>query len=983
MQHMTKTASGLLLCLAAVAVSQAQPAERAAEAGGPYIEVDVTPFVLRTPAGARRQLRVRAMEDGAPAPRDGRLTFDFGDFQEWMEVTAEEFLGGDLTFFVPEPEDPAALRVRFDAPDGDPLLWEDEVGPARPWTFFMTPHTHFDIGFTEPQPAVIERLAVEMREAARYCRETADWPEESRYRWTVEVSGLMRHFIERHSPEVVERFMELVREGRIEICGFYLNMPTELTGHEELVRCLYYAETLRKRYDVPIDTIMINDVPGYTWALPGLLAQAGMPRASLRANSIRGQFLWDRPGAAPRPFYWEGPDGSRTFVWYTDSYREGNFFREPGLHEDRFLEIIRRNEAAGATVDLVQLRMGGDNLPPDLDASRNARAWNERYVWPRVRVATNREYLEALESHYGAEAPVHAGDIPSWWAEGPASSAAETGMVRLLHDEITATEGLWATAWLAARDIPYPHEPINAAYENMLLFDEHTWGASGSVSDPDGEQTRVQWEWKRQQATAARARADALRQGAVRTLTGFLPPANGHSAAVWNSLGWPRTDVVELDLADTPLANAGAIEAVHRTTGMATPVQRGADSMRAWFVAEDVPPLGYAIYDFRAREKPAAAAEDTGDNVLENARYRITIDPANGRWVEWRDKELGRELLDTGGGLAGNLPVHEIPLGGRDAINRKEPVEFERRPAETGRLAACRRGPVFDELVTETALPWSPRITQRIRLYHALDRVELENTVVKERLTDPEAVYFTFPFDVDAPQFRLQIPWATMRPGVDQLPLSCQDFYSVQQWVDVAGDGFGILFAPLEAPVVTLSGWNVYRWADAVDFERGHVYSLAMNNYWHTNFKASQEGTATFRYVLWSYAGPWDPWQASRRAWQPFQPLVPIALPREADERVPWLPPSWLSVEGGPLVVVGVKVAETEPDLVLRLWEPRGQDAEATLTFRLPGGKTVARAREAGILEQPGKTLPVEDGAVRVRVPAGAVYTLLVTPVLK
>jgi hypothetical protein len=959
----------------------AQPEAPPGENGALALAVDVTPFVLRSPDGPRRQLRIQIVEDGAPAPRDGRLSFDLVEFQEWLEVVAEEFLDGSLTFFVPEPETPALLRVRFQTGNGEALAWEGEVRPARPWTFYMTPHTHFDIGYTEPQPEVIKRLTAEMREAARFCRETADWPEESRYRWTVEVSALMRYFIERHSPEVVERFMELVREGRIEICGFCLNMPTELTGHEQLVRCLYYAETLRKRYDVPIDSIMINDVPGYAWALPGLLAQAGMTRASLRANSIRGQFLWDRPGAAPRPFYWEGPDGNRVFVWYTDSYREGNFFREPGLHEDKFLEIIRRNEVAGAGVDLIQLRMGGDNLPPDLDASRNARAWNERYVWPRVRVATNREYLEALEARYGADTPVHAGDIPSWWAEGPASSAAETGVVRLLHDEMTATEGLWATAWLAGRDVPYPHEPIGAAYEHMLLFDEHTWGVSGSVSDPDSEQTRVQWEWKRQQAVSARARADALRQGAIRTLTGYLPQANGLSVAAWNSLGWPRTDVVELNLTGAPLEETEALEAVHRVLGTATPVQRAANGA-AWFIARDVPPLGYAVYDLRARDEPAAVTADAEDTVLENARYRVAFDPANGRWIQWFDKELDRELLDTDSGLAGNLPVHETPMGGRDAINRKEPVEFERRAAESGRLVETIRGPVFDEITVETALPWCPRILQRVRLYHALDRIEVTNSVEKDRRLDPEGVYFTFPFRVEDPRFRLQIACATMRPGVDQLPLTCQDFYSVQQWVDVAGDGYGVLLAPLEAPVVTLSDWNVYRWADTVEFDRGHVYSLAMNNYWYTNFKASQEGAASFRYNLWSYTGLQDPWQAVQHAWQPFQPLVPIWLPREANDRVPWLPPSWLSVEGGPLVVLAVKVAETEPALVVRLWEPRGEDAEATLTFRLPGGKTVARVREAGVVEQPGGALPVENDTVRVRVPAGAVRTLLITPAL-
>ncbi|MBN2311714.1 MAG: hypothetical protein JXR94_22235, partial [Candidatus Hydrogenedentes bacterium] len=275
------------------------------------LEVEPTPFVLRE--NNARRILLRPMLDGEVKPMDGKVSVRCGGAAQEYAVRAGDFSAGGWAVHVAEPEKPMTLDVAFEAGSGRRLEAECRLEPATPWTFYMTPHTHYDIGYTEPQPEVIERLARDTNDAIQFCEDTADWPAESRYRWTVEVTSLADHFIRRH-PDQVERFMQLVREGRIEICGYYLNMPTELTGHEETIRCLYYAQHLRERYGVRIDTVMIDDVPGYGWALADLFVDAGMGRASFRANAIRGQFLWYREGAVPRPFYWEGPAGKRLFT---------------------------------------------------------------------------------------------------------------------------------------------------------------------------------------------------------------------------------------------------------------------------------------------------------------------------------------------------------------------------------------------------------------------------------------------------------------------------------------------------------------------------------------------------------------------------------------------------------------------------------------------------------------------------------------------
>ncbi len=937
------------------------------------LQVDPTPFVLRNEKGPLRRVIVRTLAEGRPEPVAGKLVLDIAGTREEHAVALKDLVNDAYPVHLPEPAEPVEILAVFEADFGKRLEAKAVVKPARQWTFYMTPHTHYDIGFTHPQPEVIERLSKDMDLAVAHCHETADWPAESRYRWTVEVSGLMKNYIDRHTPEQVARLIDLVRQGRIEICGYYLNMPTELTGHEETIRCLYYAQELRRKYGVTIDTAMLNDVPGYAWSLPELFTEAGITRVSFRANSIRGRFLWYRPGAVPRPFYWEGPAGDRVLLWYTDSYREGNFFRAPGLFEDEFRGIINRNEQAGGWVDHIQLRMGGDNLPPEINASRNARAWNEKYVWPKVVVATNREFLEILESRYGPRCKTFRGDIPSWWADGPASSAKETGINRLLHDRLVAAEGLWTRARLQDPAVAYPRDEINAAWDRMIHFDEHTWGASESVSAPHSENTRKQWAYKAAFAADAERMTNDLYRRALRLAARGIRGPAGHAVAVWNTLGWSRSDVVEVPLAGTPLEGADGVAVTDARGDRSVAAQLSTEGRSVFFVANDVPSHGYAVFVLRAA--PAAEAPPPpADGTLENRFYRVVAGPESGGLLSWYDKELRRELADTRAPHRLNQPIYERPNGNRQAIdNVTRRVDFTRTLPKGGRLLSQRRGPVFQEMTLETSLPTCPRILQTIRLYEALKAVDITNVFTKQEYTDPEAVYIAFPFDVPQPEWRLQIANAIMRPGKDQLTYSCQDYYSIQHWAHVAGPGFGVAIAPIEAPLVLCSDLHVGKWADRNEFDNGRLFSWVMNNYWYTNFRAGQEGEIPFRYRLTSHAGPHDGAAVTRFAWQPFYPLEPVWL-TEADA-APTPPESLLRVEGDPVIVGCIKLAEARNAVIVRLLEMQGKPAQCTLRWTLPGGRRIVRAGLADAVERPGGALPVIDSAVTVSLRANDIVT--------
>ena len=225
----------------------------------------------------------------------------------------------------------------------------------------------------------------------------------------------------------------------------------------------------------------------------------------------------------------------------------------------------------------------------------------------------------------------------------------------------------------------------------------------------------------------------------------------------------------------------------------------------------------------------------------------MTLNPKTGGIQSIFDKQIGRELVDADSEYNLGELIYVTGGDGSSAIHSDlenlPPPKFETH-RQTGTKIGKIAGPVFGELTNESTAENFPKITLRVRLYRGLKQLDLIFQLDKTETTKKEAVYLAFPFAADASKggLWLEYPDQITEPLHDQHSSACRDWYSVQHWLAVSDGDSTVEISPLDAPLFTIGEMTASTWPRKLSLKRGHVFAYIMNNYWHTNYKASQGG---------------------------------------------------------------------------------------------------------------------------------------------
>ncbi len=828
-------------------------------------------------------------------------------------LTAPLVFGGNVVRAVAGPVPQAGsirIAVRLDGAAAlDTVL---ALRPVPQRDVYVLPYSHNDIGYSDLQDRVRQKQWQNIEDALRLIDQTRDYPPEARFRWNVEILWPVESWLAQASPAERARFFAAVREGSIGLNAFYADVLSGLATAPEMAHFFDYARRLRDEDSLPITTALVSDIPGQSWGIVTALAQSGFRYFAMAPNNGDriGYVLQDW---GDRPFEWVSQSGRDTVLtWVAGaSYSLFHEARIRVFGEKRLFSLMRRLEDAGYPYVPVQLpyTVDGDNGPTDPDLPDYVREWNGRYVSPRLVIATHAQLFRALVSGAADRIPVVAGDFTGYWEDGAASTARETALVRAASSRLVQADALWAMLDPGA----FPASDDYAAWRDVVMWDEHTWGAAASVETPDAPDVVAQWRYKQAFATGADSLSRALVAGALAS----RGPAIAAAFDVFNTSSWSRTDLV---LVPAELSRSG--DRVVGPDGRAAPSQRLSTGELAVLV-RDVPPFAARRYRVRPGRAPAAGDASAVGQTARNGLLAAALDSAGGgvAGLLWNPRDL--DLVD---------PSHRRLLAdyryvaGRDSSAAARPTQVALRIGE--------RGPLVASLVSEASAPGARSVTREVRVVSGLDRVDLRVTIDKLAVRTPEGVHLVFPWRVRGGQLRFDVASGVVRPDADQLRGSARNFVEAQSWVDVSNDSLGVTVATPDAPLVEVGGINAESpWMRAVPPSQT-FFSYVMNNYWHTNYKADQQGPVTFHYAVRPHRA-FHADAAARFGAESREPLLVVAAAGRAPS-----PRSLLTVAPAAVLVTSLRPGAERRSWIIALQNSSADSQRVTLRWR--GGTRVA-----------------------------------------
>jgi hypothetical protein len=814
--------------------------------------------------------------------------------------------------------------------------------------------THLDIGYTETIENVLTQYRVNMMDKAlgviEQDRQSAP---EKRFVWTLAGWPLAHVLGPLQEPARKARIEQAVREGAITMHALPFTYHTETADLEDLVRGLGFSSKIARQYGRPLPVgAKMTDVPSHSWVWPTLLSNAGVRFLQLGCNDLSAYVH------VPDLFWWEGPDGSRILCQYTRVYGSG--LRPPRSWPSKnYLAMVMTYDNVGppSAEDVEKLRQKAEKELPGV----------------RVHLGTLDDFAKAVIAE-APELPVVHADMPDTWIHGWLSMPVEAKRAHNLRPLEPALEAL-DTQLRVWGVTPGDLAPALAeAYEQSLLFSEHTFGPDGpcwhswksgtprylygkewQAAYARGAYTKYEQAFDDKRAFARKAEEIVQRELAARLeLLAKSVKADCDSVLVYNALPWKRSGLVDV------------------------PGRPG-----HCLYAEEVPANGYKVLPGKS-ELPVNAVLPI---VLDTPFFKVTIDLKRGGIASLVEKKTGRECVDQTSEYALGQFLHE-------RYDRQQMMAFHNAygrgnyswlkgglptnlvyaaltpPAWT---AALTKGAAAD-VVTLTATD-TLGLAKSFALVYTFPRkqpcVEVEWRVT-EKTPDPlpEGGWLCFPLVVEEPRFLLGRLGGPIDPAKDIVPGANRHYFCISTGVTVSdkkGEGMGL--CPIDSPCVSLGEPGL--WKFSLDYvpKKPAVFVNLYNNEWMTNFPEWINGSWTSRVRLWPLSGEKEAESLAVQSWEARLPLLAVA----ADVKVGTLPSEQTGLE---LSRKGVLVTAfgANPDgagTLLRMWEQSGVSGQVKV--QLPKGMDVKTAQPVDLRGTTvGEKIKIKNGAFAVELKAFA-----------
>jgi alpha-mannosidase len=231
--------------------------------------------------------------------------------------------------------------------------------------------------------------------------------------------------------------------------------------------------------------------------------------------------------------------------------------------------------------------------------------------------------------------------------------------------------------------------------------------------------------------------------------------------------------------------------------------------------------------------------------------------------------------------------------------------------------------------------PGANRLERKISLYAGSNEVVIDNVLDKKAIREKEGVHFGFPFHPSLNKVTLDAGYGSMQYLADRLPGSNMDYLYSRRWLDVSTADKGLQWMLLQAPFVEpgniiderLTISQTHKEWKKEGAPTATWFSYIMNNYWHTNYKADQDGISHYRYALKPH-GMFSYSETEKSAASLSQPLLALSVNEDVT-----FSDGLFDLSNNRIVVTCVTPQE-DGSLVIRLYNPEASVEETSFLWK-------------------------------------------------
>ena len=286
--------------------------------------------------------------------------------------------------------------------------------------FFVVPHEHLDVGYTDYQAKVAEVQSRVLDEAIQLIHDHPD------FRYSPDGYWPVRQFLSGRSASEQAQFFQLVKENKIFVPPQEASLLTGFPGLETLIRSLYPGFLFSQQHGVSFDYANITDVPSYSWSYASVLAAAGLKYFVAGSDNDNGPILLYSRLNEKSPFWWEGPDGGKILMWYSKSYAQVNSLfglppQLPAGHDSLpiFLDAYSHPDYKSDAVVVYGTQYENSDLFPQQASLVDE--WDKLWAYPKLEFSGFAKAMDYITRQFGASIPVVRGDGGPTWEFGNAS----------------------------------------------------------------------------------------------------------------------------------------------------------------------------------------------------------------------------------------------------------------------------------------------------------------------------------------------------------------------------------------------------------------------------------------------------------------------------------------------------------------------------------------------------------------------------------